>query len=58
VGAIRPEAGIPRSQRKIVMLRDKLFDQMRRRYIREGKSVEEAAALAVALVRGTKFMRA
>ncbi len=57
MGAIQPEPGTAPSQRKIVMLRAKLFDQLRQRYATEGKSVEESAALALALVRGTKFMR-
>ncbi len=55
--AIQPDQGITSSQRKAVMLRAKLFDQLRQQYVSEGKSVDEAAALALALVRGTKFLR-
>jgi hypothetical protein len=57
MGAIQPGPRITPSQRKIVLLRAKLFDQLRQQYVSDGKSAEEAAALALALVRGTKFLR-
>ena len=56
MGVILPRADLRMTERRKAAMRSKLFVELRSQYIADGHPADEANAMALAKVRGMKFL--